>query len=123
MIVRRLSAAYVLVLAATAGSGCIVNAAPDEGASTAPNAQRTTETVPVSPADPQQPTSNQVVPSTQGDGFQIMSANDPSQDPPPPRPWVPGPNAVAGNVVLTGDSTQKPSIGGAKSDDGSKPTK
>jgi len=121
VIVRRLT---ICVLAAFAGAGCIVNAAPpDEGASAAPTAQAGAETVPVSPTSPQQATTNTTTTMPMGQGFQVMDqSHDPSHDPPPPRPWEPGPNAAALGTSLD-EANQKPKIGGAKEDDGSKPTK
>jgi hypothetical protein len=117
VIVRRLT---ICVLAVIASAGCIVNAAPEEGASTAPSLERSTESVPLSPNSPQQPQTGQPIPAPVGEGFQIM--DKPQPDPPPPRPWQPGPNANAVGASVN-DQTEKPKIGGAKDDDGSKPTK
>jgi hypothetical protein len=119
VIVRRLT---ICVLAVIGSAGCIVNATPDEGASpaTTTTAPRVTETVPTSPNSPQQPTTNVVTPTPVGDGYQTMESVKP--DPPPPRPWEPGPNAQAIGAAF-GDDDQKPKIGGKKDDDGSKPTK
>ena len=102
----------------------MLNAAPDEGASTAPSLERSTESVPLSPNSPQQPQTGDPIPAPfGGEGFQIM--DKPQPDPPPPRPWQPGPNAAAvgASGAALNEQSEKPKIGGAKDDDGTKPTK